>query len=104
MQGPQISGIQRQKVLGLVRSGVDSGARLVTGGDTPQNLPAGYCTQPALLADVDPNSYVGHQEEILGSVLTVTPFDTGEEAVAIANNTIYGGPALPYARALDAKD
>ena len=89
MQGPQISEAQRQKVLGLIKSGIDSGARLVTGGGVPENLPVGYYTQPTLLADVDPDSQVA-QEEIFGPVLTVTPYDTDDEAVAIANNTIYG--------------
>ncbi len=90
MQGPQISETQRQKVLGLIKSGVDSGARLVTGGGIPENLPTGYYTQPTLLADVDPNSQVA-QEEIFGPpVLTVTPYDTDDEAIAIANNSIYG--------------
>ena len=89
MQGPQISEGQRQKVLGLIRSGVDSGARLVTGGGVPENLPVGYYTQPTLLADVDPDSQVA-QEEIFGPVLTVTPYDTVDDAVAIANNSIYG--------------
>jgi len=89
MQGPQISETQRQKVLGLIRSGIDSGARLVTGGGIPENQPVGYYTQPTLLADVDPDSQVA-QEEIFGPVLTVTPYDTDDEAIAIANNTIYG--------------
>jgi aldehyde dehydrogenase (NAD+) len=89
MQGPQISETQRQKVLGLIKSGVDSRARLVTGGGIPDNLPTGYYVQPTLLADVDPDSQVS-QEEIFGPVLTVTPYDTDDEAVAIANNTIYG--------------
>ncbi|MGV0851011.1 aldehyde dehydrogenase family protein [Mycolicibacterium phlei] len=89
MQGPQISETQRQKVLGLIKSGIDSGARLVTGGGIPENLPKGYYTQATLLVDVDPNSQVA-QEEIFGPVLTVTPYDTEDEAVAIANNTIYG--------------
>lgn len=89
MQGPQISAAQRDKVLGLVRSGLDSGARLVTGGGVPENLPVGYYTQPTLLADVDPDAQVA-QEEIFGPVLTVTPYETDEEAVQIANNTIYG--------------
>jgi acyl-CoA reductase-like NAD-dependent aldehyde dehydrogenase len=89
MQGPQISETQRQKVLGLIRSGIDSGARLVTGGGIPQNLPVGYYVEPTLLADVDPSSQVA-QEEIFGPVLTVTPYDSDDEAVAIANNTIYG--------------
>jgi len=45
MQGPQISETQRQKVLGLIKSGIDSGARLVTGGGVPENLPTGYYVQ-----------------------------------------------------------
>ncbi|WP_099020623.1 aldehyde dehydrogenase family protein [Mycolicibacterium palauense] len=89
MQGPQISETQRQKVLGLVASGIESGARLVTGGGIPENLPVGYFTQPTLLADVDPDSRIA-QEEIFGPVLTVIPYDTDDEAVAIANNSIYG--------------
>ncbi|CAN5696816.1 aldehyde dehydrogenase family protein [soil metagenome] len=89
MQGPQISAAQRHKVLGLIRSGLDSGARLVTGGGIPENLTRGYYTQPTLLADVDPDSQVA-QEEIFGPVLTVTPYDTDDQAIAIANNSIYG--------------
>ena len=89
MQGPQISETQRRKVLGLIHSGVNSGARLVTGGGVPENLPTGYYVQPTLLADVDPDTRIA-QEEIFGPVLTVTPYDTDDEAVAIANNSIYG--------------
>lgn len=89
LQGPQISETQRQKVLGLIRSGIDSGARLITGGGIPAQLPVGYYTEPTLLADVDPNARVA-QEEIFGPVLTVIPYDTDDEAVAIANNSIYG--------------
>ncbi len=89
MQGPQISETQRQKVLGLIKSGIDSGARLVTGGGVPENLPTGYYVQPTLLADVDPDSQVA-QEEIFGPVLTVIPYESDDEAIAIANNSIYG--------------
>ncbi len=89
MQGPQISETQRQKVLGLIRSGIDSGARVVTGGGIPESLPIGYYVQPTLLADVDPDARVA-QEEIFGPVLTVTSYDTDDEAIAIANNSIYG--------------
>lgn len=89
MQGPQISQTQRRKVLGLIASGLDSGARLVTGGGIPEQLPTGYYVQPTLLADVDPDSKIA-QEEIFGPVLTVTPYDTDDDAVAIANNSIYG--------------
>jgi aldehyde dehydrogenase (NAD+) len=69
MQGPQISEAQRQKVLGLVESGIDSGARLVTGGGIPENVAKGYYVQPTLLADVDPDSQIS-QEEIFGPELT----------------------------------
>jgi aldehyde dehydrogenase (NAD+) len=89
MQGPQISATQREKVLGLIKSGVDSGARLVTGGGIPENLPTGYYVAPTLLADVDSDSQVA-QVEIFGPVLTVIPYDTEDDAVAIANNSIYG--------------
>jgi len=89
MQGPQISEAQRQKVLGLIKGGIEAGGRLVTGGGIPEHLPVGYYTQPTLIADVDPNSQIS-QEEIFGPVLTVTPYDGDDEAVAIANNSIYG--------------
>lgn len=89
MQGPQISEAQRQKTLGLIRSGIADGATLVTGGGIPENLPVGYYVQPTLLADVDPTSEIA-QTEIFGPVITVIPYDTDDEAIAIANNTIYG--------------
>jgi acyl-CoA reductase-like NAD-dependent aldehyde dehydrogenase len=89
MQGPQISETQRQKVLGLIGSGVDSGATVVTGGGVPEGLPTGYYVAPTLLGDVDPNARIA-QEEIFGPVLTVTGYDTDDDAVAIANNSIYG--------------
>jgi acyl-CoA reductase-like NAD-dependent aldehyde dehydrogenase len=87
--GPAISDVQRAKVLGMVRDAVASGATLVTGGGTPAHLPTGYYIEPTLLSDVDPRSVIG-QEETFGPVVTVTPYDTEEEAIAIANDTIYG--------------
>ena len=89
LQGPQISGIQREKTLSLIQSGIADGARLITGGGIPENLPTGYYVQPTLLADVDPASTIA-QTEIFGPVITVTPYDTDDEAVEISNNTIYG--------------
>jgi len=88
-QGPAISETQRQKVLGLIRSGVESGATLITGGGIPDRLPKGFFIEPTLLSDVDPDSQVA-QEEIFGPVITVTPYDTEDEAIDIANNSIYG--------------
>jgi acyl-CoA reductase-like NAD-dependent aldehyde dehydrogenase len=89
MQGPQISEQQRQKVLALIKGGIEAGGRLITGGGIPEHLPVGYYVQPTLLADVDPDSQIA-QEEIFGPVLTVTPYDTDDDAIAIANNSIYG--------------
>jgi aldehyde dehydrogenase (NAD+) len=87
--GPAISAAQRAKVLGLIAGAVAAGATLVTGGGKPAHLPTGYYIEPTLLSDVDPRSTIG-QEETFGPVVTVTPYDTEEEAVAIANDTIYG--------------
>lgn len=87
--GAQSSGTQRDKILGLVADGIDSGARLVTGGKRPEHLPRGFWVEPTLLADVDPTSRVA-QEEIFGPVITAIAFDDDDEAVAISNNTIYG--------------
>lgn len=89
VQGPQISETQRRKTLGLIESGKECGATVVTGGGVPEHLPVGYYVSPTLLTDVDPNARIA-QEEIFGPVLTVTPYDTEDEAVAIANNSIYG--------------
>src|SRR6476659_7955067 len=69
--------------------GATGGERDGRGGGVPESLPVGYYTQPTLLADVDPDSQVA-QEEIFGPVLSVTAYDTDDEAVAIANNSIYG--------------
>src|SRR3984957_10078929 len=87
--GPSISDVQRAKVLGLIQGAVAAGATLITGGGKPAHLPTGYYIEPTLLSDVDPRSTIG-QEETFGPVVTVTPYDTEEEAVAIANDTIYG--------------
>ena len=89
LQGPQISAGQQQKVLGLIASGISSGATLVTGGGVPPQFDRGYYVQPTLLSDVDPDSQVA-QEEIFGPVLCVIPYETDDEAIAIANNSIYG--------------
>lgn len=88
-QGPQISKVQQDKILGLIQTGISEGARLVTGGGVPEGLSKGYYIQPTILADVDPDSTVA-QNEIFGPVLCVIPYDTEEEAIAIANNSIYG--------------
>ncbi|ONH61780.1 aldehyde dehydrogenase [Frankia sp. CcI49] len=89
LAGPQISAVQRRRVLNLIQKGVDEGARLVVGGGVPAHLPAGFYTEPTLFADVDPDSTIA-QQEFFGPVLVVIPFDTDDDAVRIANNSIYG--------------
>ena len=89
LQGPQISETQRRKVLGMITSGIQDGATLITGGGVPAHLPGGYFVEPTLLADVPPQARVA-QEEIFGPVLTVTAYDNEDEAIAIANDSIYG--------------
>jgi len=87
--GPAISDVQRDKVLGMIDGAVAAGATLITGGGKPAHLPTGYYIEPTLLSDVDPRSVIG-QQETFGPVITVTPYDTEDEAIAIANDTIYG--------------
>ncbi|RQW97104.1 aldehyde dehydrogenase family protein [Micromonospora inaquosa] len=88
--GPMASETHRQKVVGYVERGIADGARLVFGGpQRPEGLPVGAYVQPTIFADVDPASAIA-QEEIFGPVLTIIPYADEEEAVAIANGTMYG--------------
>ncbi|GAA2734449.1 aldehyde dehydrogenase family protein [Actinocorallia aurantiaca] len=84
--GPLISERQRDKVHGLVQRAVEAGATLVAGG---QKVDPGHFYQPTLLTGVDPDSEIA-QEEVFGPVLVVIPFDDDDDAVRIANNSIYG--------------
>lgn len=84
--GPLINERQREKVDGMVQRAVAAGATLVTGG---QRLDPGYFYAPTLLTNVDPDSEIA-QEEIFGPVLAVISFDDDDDAVRIANNSIYG--------------
>ncbi|MET8359298.1 aldehyde dehydrogenase family protein [Micromonospora sp. NPDC005171] len=88
--GPMASETHRQKVVGYIERGIADGARLVFGGpDRPEGLTVGAYVQPTIFADVDPASVIA-QEEIFGPVLTIIPYADEEEAVAIANGTLYG--------------
>lgn len=77
-----------ERVQGYVETGRDE-ARLVAGGSHPGHLPEGNYLSPTVFADVDPRARI-YQEEIFGPVVTVTPFDSEDEAVELANNTRYG--------------
>ncbi len=87
--GPLISEKQRERVEGYIRKGVEEGARIVAGGGRPEGLDGGWFVQPTVFADVD-NSMVIAQEEIFGPVLAVIPYDTEDDAVRIANDSVYG--------------
>jgi acyl-CoA reductase-like NAD-dependent aldehyde dehydrogenase len=84
--GPLISERQRDKVDGLVQRAVAAGATLVTGG---KKVDPGYFYTPTLLTNVDPDSEIA-QEEVFGPVLVIIPHDGDDDAVRIANNSIYG--------------
>ena len=84
--GPLISDKQRDKVDGMVQRAVAAGATLVTGGE---KVDPGYFYTPTLLAGVDPDSVIA-QEEVFGPVLVVIDYDDDDDAVRIANNSIYG--------------
>ncbi len=84
--GPLISERQRDKVDGMVQRAVAAGATLVTGG---QKVDPGYFYTPTLLTNVDPDSEIA-QDEVFGPVLVIIPHDGDEDAVRIANNSIYG--------------
>ncbi|GAA4639070.1 aldehyde dehydrogenase [Mycolicibacterium sediminis] len=89
MIGPLISEKQRERVEGYIKQGVDEGARIVTGGGRPEGLDTGWFVEPTVFADVD-NSMVIAQEEIFGPVLAVIPYETEEDAIRIANDSVYG--------------
>ena len=90
MMGPLVSAVQRDRVRGFIATGVDEGATLVTGGaEAPDGLPIGYYVQPTIFSNVSREMTIA-REEIFGPVLSIMPYDTEEEAIEIANDTIYG--------------
>jgi aldehyde dehydrogenase (NAD+) len=89
LMGPLVSRRQRDRVLGYIEKGRREGARLVTGGGVPKHLPKGFYVEPTLFADVDPGATIA-QEEIFGPVLAVIPYEGDDDAVRIANHSIYG--------------
>jgi aldehyde dehydrogenase (NAD+) len=88
--GPLVSATQLDRVRGYIQKGIDEGAKLVTGGpDAPEGTGTGYYVRPTVFSEVRSDMTIA-QEEIFGPVLSIIPFDTEEEAIAIANDTIYG--------------
>jgi aldehyde dehydrogenase (NAD+) len=89
LQGPQVSRKQQQRVLGYIEKGKAEGARCIVGGGIPKHLAKGWFVEPTLFVDVDPRSTIA-QEEIFGPVLCVIPYEDDDDAVRIANDSIYG--------------
>jgi acyl-CoA reductase-like NAD-dependent aldehyde dehydrogenase len=88
--GPLVSAAQRERVLGYIKKGIEEGATLVTGGvEAPEGLPTGYFVRPTVFANVD-NRMTIAQEEIFGPVLSIIPYEDEDDAVRIANDSIYG--------------
>ena len=88
--GPVISQVQYDKIQGLIASGIQDGAILVTGGrDRPEGLERGYYVRPTVFGGVTRDMRIA-REEIFGPVLSIMPYDTEEQAIEIANDTVYG--------------
>jgi len=88
--GPLASQMQYDKVNGYIKKGIEEGARLVTGGPgRPDGFTKGYFVKPTVFADVN-NDMTIAREEIFGPVLCIIPCDSEQEAIDIANDTIYG--------------
>jgi acyl-CoA reductase-like NAD-dependent aldehyde dehydrogenase len=93
MMGPLINARQWDKVDGYVQRAVSDGAKVVTGGRRPENLPNGFFYEPTVLVNVDPDSAIA-QEEVFGPVAVVLPYQDVDDAVAIANNSMFGLSAM----------
>ncbi|MDI1477543.1 aldehyde dehydrogenase family protein [Polyangium sp. y55x31] len=99
--GPLVSAAHRDKVESYIRIGVEEGARLACGGKRPSDpaLAGGHFLEPTIFVDVKPSMRIA-REEIFGPVLAVLPFDTEEEAIALANDTEYGLAAAVWTKNL----
>jgi aldehyde dehydrogenase (NAD+) len=107
--GPLANKNQFEKVQRLISRGIEEGATVVTGGTgRPSGVKKGYYVRPTIFANVN-NAMTIAREEIFGPVLVMIPYDTEDEAVAIANDTPYGlsgyvsGGTLEHARRVAAR-
>ncbi|MFI0420974.1 aldehyde dehydrogenase [Spongiactinospora sp. 9N601] len=91
--GPLVAERQRERVEGYIRSGLEEGAKIATGGGRPPHLPSGWYIEPTVFYDVR-NSMRIAREEIFGPVLAVIPYDDDDDAAYLANDSdfgLYGG-------------
>ena len=88
--GPLVSDVQRERVRGYIRKGMEEGAKLIAGGpDAPEGLEQGFFVRPTVFSEVTPDMTIA-REEIFGPVLVIQPYDDEEDAIRIANDTEYG--------------
>lgn len=88
--GPVVSEVQFNKIQGLIEKGIEEGAKVVVGGPgRPEGIDKGYYVRPTVFSQAN-NQMTIAREEIFGPVLTMIPYETEEEAIAIANDTPYG--------------
>lgn len=88
--GPVVSKAQYDKIQGLIEAGITEGAKLVAGGPgLPEGIDRGYFVRPTVFSGAN-NTMTIAREEIFGPVLTMIPYQTEEEAIEIANDTVYG--------------
>lgn len=88
--GPLVSDTQRERVRGYIRKGIEEGAKLVTGGaEPPEGIEKGYFVRPTIFSEVRSGMTIA-QEEIFGPVLAILPYEDEEDAIRIANDSIYG--------------
>ncbi|WP_433548376.1 aldehyde dehydrogenase family protein [Streptomyces sp. CA-294286] len=86
--GPLVNAKQQDRVRGYIEKGVEEGARLVAGGPEAP-LDKGYYVSPTVFADVTPDMTIA-QEEIFGPVVSILRYEDEEDALRIANGTVYG--------------
>ncbi len=89
IMGSLISRRQQERVLEYIEIGKAEGATLVTGGGIPEDKPEGFFVEPTLFANVTNDMRIA-QEEIFGPVLVLIPYDDDDDAVRIANDSVYG--------------
>jgi len=87
--GPLISAAQRARVAGYVDRAVEAGAQVLTGGKPPEAFGKGYYYEPTVITGIDNGAEIA-QDELFGPVSVVLPYDDVDQAVALANDTIYG--------------
>lgn len=96
--GPQVSEAQYDKVLGFIAGATKQGAKLELGGSSARDVAGkgkGYFIQPTIFSGVSQQMTI-FQEEVFGPVVAITPFQTEQEAIALANDSIYGLAAAVF--------